>query len=224
MITKETISFLEELIQNNTKEWFDNNRAKYQNARKNFIAQMEKLISIVQHIDNSVGSIDPKSTVFRINRDIRFSKDKSPYKTNFGGVIAKGGNRKSPYGCYYFHLEPGQSFIGGGVYTPEPKILKTIREDIYGRPEEFRNIIDDKEFNSIFGELWGDKLKRAPKGFPADFKEVDLLKHKHYTVLHHVSDEIILSSEFEKYASNLFETLLPFNNFLNRAIDFVLNE
>lgn len=224
MISQDTISFLKELKEHNSKEWFDNNRNRYQVARKEFIAQMGRLIEIVQQIDSSVGQIEPKNTIFRINRDIRFSKDKSPYKTNFGGVIAKGGIRKSPYGCYYFHLEPGMSFIGGGIYTPEPKILKTVREDIYGRPEEFRNIIDNKEFKALFGGLWGDKLIRPPKGFPSDFPEVELLKHKHYTVLHHVSDEIVLSGDFENYASKLFETLLPFNNFLNRAIDFVLNE
>lgn len=224
MINQDTFAFLEELKDNNSKEWFDKNRARYQVARKNFISQMEGLINIVQHIDPSVGPVEAKNTIFRINRDIRFSKDKNPYKTNFGGVIAKGGTRKSPYGCYYFHLEPGQSFIGGGIYTPEPKMLKTVREDIFGRPEEFRGIIDDKKFKNLFGDLWGEKLKRAPKGFPSDFEEVELLKHKHYTVLHHVSDDIILSSDFENRATELFETLLPFNNFLNRAIDFVLNE
>lgn len=222
MISHNTISFLKELKENNSKEWFDINRDRYQEARKEFIAQMNKLIEIVQHIDPTVGQIEPKNTIFRINRDIRFSKDKNPYKTNFGGVIAKGGTRKSPYGCYYFHLEPGMSFIGGGIYMPEPKILKTVREDIYGRPEEFKKIINNKNFKDIFGELYGDKLIRPPKGFPSDFPDIDLLKYKNYTVLHNVSDEIILSNDFEKHASELFKKLLPLNNFINRAVDFIL--
>ena len=224
MISKNTISFLKELKNNNSKEWFDNNRERYQEARKDFINQMNNLIEIVQQIDPFVGQVEAKNTIFRINRDIRFSKDKNPYKTNFGGVIAKGGTRKSPYGCYYFHLEPTMSFIGGGIYMPEPKILKTVRDDIYGRPEEFKKIIKNKEFKNLYGELWGDKLIRPPKGFPSDFSEIDLLKHKHYTVIHDISDDIILTNNFEEYASKLFKTLLPFNNFLNRAIDFILNE
>ena len=130
------LQFLQELSENNNREWFNDNRERYEKSRDKIIFLTEVLINEIKKIDPEIAGINPKDCMFRIFRDVRFSKDKQPYKTNFGSFIAKGG-RKSIYPGYYFHIEPNQSFVGGGVYMPQAEPLKAIRNYMAGHAPDF---------------------------------------------------------------------------------------
>ena len=162
--------------------------------------------------------MNPKDCMFRIYRDIRFSKDKSPYKTNFGTFIAKGG-RKSMRPGYYFHIQPGESFAGGGVYMPAAEPLKAIRNYIAENPNEFLQITEDKEFKKFYPRLYDDQLKTAPMGFPKDHEFIHLLKYKSYVFSTHVSDNLLKGDNLLNYIVEAFRQLQRFNYFLNRAVD-----
>ncbi len=157
--------------------------------------------------------------MFRINRDIRFSKDKSPYKTNFGGFIASGG-KKSSHAGYYLHIENNHSFVGGGIYCPPSDVLKAVRKEIFYNPDKFKAIINDPVFIEHFKEIWDDnKLKKGPKDFPKDFPDLELLKFRNYTVGHYMSNDVVISSDFFGYAVERFKAMYSLNRFLNEAID-----
>ena len=212
------IDFLKELNDNNNREWFNENRGKYETAKKGFEELMNSLIPGIYKIDPSIGTPDVKKSIFRIFRDVRFSNNKLPYKTNFGGFIAKGG-RKSGNAGYYLHIEPGNSFIGGGNYLPQSDALKAIRSEILYNVDEFKGVLSEARFKKYFNQIEGEKLKRPPKGFPADFPDVELLKFKSYIAINHLSDKQVLSKSFEQYANKVFEALSPLNLFLNRSFD-----
>ena len=158
-----------------------------------------------------------KECTFRIFRDVRFSKNKLPYKTNFGAYIAKGG-RKSPFAGFYVHIEPTDSFVGGGVYMPESKYLKAIRTGIFEDVEAYKTIINSAEFKKYFDGVYGEKLKSAPRDFPKEFSDIELLKNKHYAVVHQVSDAFWTSENLFDNLSQIFEIQFRFNAFLNKAI------
>ena len=218
MISKELIHFLEQLAKNNHKEWFQEHKKEYQMVRKEFQQLVAVLIAEIAHFDESVKHVEPRDCIFRINRDIRFSKDKRPYKTNFGAFIAPGG-KKSGYGGYYIHLEPDSSFLAGGVYMPPSNDLKAIRTEIYENVEEFKSILQAPAFKKHFGSL--DKmamLKTAPKGFPKDFKDIELLNHKHFTASKPLENKKLHSADLTNKVVEAFEALYPLNFFLNDAI------
>lgn len=217
MIPSVIFEFLKELTVNNNKEWFQENKPKYQQAKKEFESYVNELIAIVHAIDPTVGHPHAKDCIFRIFRDVRFSKDKTPYKNNFGAYVAHGG-RKSPYGGYYLHIEPDNSFIGGGIYCPQPNVLKAVRESIVEYPDDYKKIIEDKSFKKVFPEIWGDRLKTAPKGFPKDDPNIDLIKLKSYTLITALSDKQIGSKNIENKISEVFKIMKPYNDFLNSAI------
>ncbi len=217
MNLQKAVDFLEQLKANNNREWFQANKSRYEEARGEFEQLVAMLIPVARDKDPDVDVIAPKECVFRIFRDVRFSKDKSPYKTNFGALIAKGG-RKSPYAGYYLHLEPGASFIGGGAYMPEAQYLRAIRNEIFENTEDYQAIVAHAEFRKLFGEPVGEKLKSAPRGFPKDFPAIDLLKYKHYAVTHAVDDEFWFSENLTGEIGNLFSVLYSLNRFLNNAI------
>jgi uncharacterized protein (TIGR02453 family) len=219
MISRQITRFLEELARNNNKEWFHANKADYQAVREEFKQFVAVLIAEIAHFDESVKNILPKDCIFRINRDIRFSKDKRPYKNNFGAFIAPGG-KNSGYAGYYFHIEPGNSFLAGGVYMPSPQALKAIRNEIYENTEEFKSILNAPGFVNYFGGLDSiEMLKTAPKGFPKDFKDIELLNHKHYTVSKPLDDSELHSEDLTGKAVEAYEALYPLNYFLNDAIE-----
>ncbi|MCW8815294.1 MAG: DUF2461 domain-containing protein, partial [Chlorobium sp.] len=151
------IDFLVRLHENNNREWFLAHKEDYERSRMAFEASIGMLIPVIRGIDSEVDVISPKECIFRIFRDVRFSRDKSPYKTNFGAFIAKGG-RKSPYAGYYLHIEPGASFVGGGVYMPESHYLKAIRNGIFENAEEYKTIIQREDFRRYFDGMFGEKL------------------------------------------------------------------
>ena len=211
------VDFLEKLKANNNREWFQANKRLYDDAKGEFEQLIAMLIPVVRGIDSGVDVVSPKECLFRIFRDVRFSKDKSPYKTNFGAFIAKGG-RKSPYAGYYLHIEPGASFVGGGAYMPESQYLKAIRTEIFENAEEYKTIITSDDFRKYFGGMFGEKLKTAPKGFPKDFADIDLLKNKHYAVTHRVEDGFWFSDTLVEKVTEIFSVLYVLNRFLNNAI------
>lgn len=210
------LNFLKELNASNSREWFQANKEKYQVARKSFESFVEELIPKIRAFDAQIDLITAKDCVFRIYRDVRFSPDKSPYKTNMGAYIAKGG-KKSPMAGYYVHFEPGASFLAGGIYMPQPDILKKIRQEVYYQFPEFLQLISNPGFISYFGKMDDpDKLKKPPKEFPPDFPGIEWLKLKSYTVMHSVGDEKVLSKDYSGYATEVFKMLHPLNVFFNK--------
>lgn len=217
---EKSIAFLRILTDNNYKEWFHENKPMYDNAKKEFEDFVFSFVHEASQIDKTIGTVEPKNCIFRIFRDIRFTNDKTPYKTNFGAYVAHGGGRKSEYAGFYFHLEPGKSLLAGGVWMPQPDILKGIRNEIFHNIEEFNAIISHKDFINHFGEISSeDMLKTAPKDFPKDWPQINLLKYKSYTLAKSLSDDQISKSNLMDEISKVFSAMLPFNNFINRVIE-----
>jgi uncharacterized protein (TIGR02453 family) len=213
-----TLQFLHLLRKNNNREWFNQNKSLYEDAKRDFEHLVDTLIALIQGFDPRIVNLTTKQTTFRIYRDIRFSKDKTPYKQHFGSYIAPGG-RKSIYCGYYLHFGIGESMLAGGAYQPQGEYLKKIRSEIYYNLAEFKSIISSDDFKNTFGQLEGDQLKRPPKDFPADFDGIDLLKYKDYTVFHKFEEEKLLNDDFVTYAVDVFKKMKPLNDFMNRALD-----
>lgn len=212
------LRFLAELKQNNNRDWFQANKEWYLEAKQEHEALVGKIITGISTFDSDMQLLSPKECVFRIYRDVRFSKNKDPYKTAMGAVFSKGG-RKSKFASYYLHLEPGNSFAGGGIWCPESEALKNVRYEIYNYPNEFLRILNEKKFREIFGEMNGEKLKRPPKDFPNDFDHIDLLKFKSFIVGRQLRDDVLLGESFLPDLLIIFKTLKPFIRFLNRGIE-----
>lgn len=208
-----TLQFLRNLEKNNNREWFNENKTLYQEAQQDVISFVEKLMEEMADFDEEMGKLEAKKSVFRIYRDTRFSKDKTPYKTNFGAGLGMGkGNKISGY---YLHIEPGKSFLAGGVYKPEPSVLKTIRQEISAFGDEFKAILEQDEFRNYFrGLSVEDKLKKVPQGFEKDHKMAEYLKLKHFIVTHPISDEQLLSENAVKEFTKIFKAMKPLNDFL----------
>lgn len=219
MNVKEILAFLGELQQNNDREWFEANRKRYEGSRDMMREIVAALIDGIRGIDPGIGPVKVGDAIFRIFRDVRFSKDKSPYKTHMGAFIAKGG-RKSPYPGFYIHLEPGGSFLGGGLYRPEPKILKSVRYDIVEHYPEFLSLINAPAFKKRFGKLshMDDTLKRPPKDFPADFEGMEYLKFKSFVSGHTLPEREWTGEELITYALETYRDMAPFNAFLARSV------
>ncbi len=215
---QEVLSFLSELKANNNKEWFDVNRTWYEQSRKKVLFLTELLIHEIATFDSEVGIQSPKDCVFRIFRDVRFSTDKTPYKTNMGSFIVKGG-KKSFCAGYYLHIEPGVSFVGGGSYCPPSDALKAIRTEIFDHPDEFKALINKQSFKRVYPQFYEDKLKTPPKGFPKDFPDIELLKYKSYAFVSPLSDEDVKSDALVGKVVAAMKELHPVNRFLNGALD-----
>ncbi|MFW6019338.1 MAG: DUF2461 domain-containing protein [Bacteroidales bacterium] len=212
--------FLKQLQENNNREWYHQHKQMYREAKAAVESFLDYLIPELVTLEPALRGLTPQTTMFRIFRDIRFSKDKTPYKTNFGAVIAPGG-RKSPYSGLYLHVEPGKCMAGGGIYKPQKEVLDAVRQELYYNGESFRKIIDEPQFRNWFGEInsMGDKLKRMPKGYEANSHNADLLKLKTITVMYPLKDEVLLSDKAAEEIIETYKILKPFNHFLNEAID-----
>ncbi len=217
MIDPIVFDFLTQLKANNNRDWFQENKAFFNEAKASFEKSMQHFIDVVHDVDPSVGDLTPKECVFRIYRDTRFSKDKTPYKTNMGGFVAQGG-RKSTLAGYYLHVEPGECMVAGGIYCPPSDVLKAVRREIYNFTDEFKTIINDKEFQKVFPQKFEDKLKMAPKGFPKDFEDIELLKYKSYAPLHPATDKELQGPKAIQNITHVIKTLEPHNSFINRGI------
>ena len=220
-LNPEILLFLSSLEKNNNREWFDKNKNLYLSAKKCFDEFVLFLIQTAKEIDPEIGYLEPKDCTFRIYRDIRFSKEKTPFKTNFGAYISKGG-KNSEWAGYYFHLEPSESFIAGGKYMPQGPALKAIREAIVYEPETFRSIIEKPSFKKHFSGIMGDTLKTAPQGYPKDHPDIDLIKYKAYAVYQPLDSKILSSPELIKEIKSAWTELKTLNDFLNRAMSHVI--
>lgn len=211
------ISFLKDLAVNNQREWMQENKKRYEVAKAEFKGVVATLISGIADFDESVQGLEPKDCIFRINRDIRFSKDKSPYKTNFGAAMMEGG-KKTGNPTYYIHIQPGKSFVAGGVYMPEAENLKKIRQEIDYNPQELRDIVKDEQFMKVFGQMTGESLKTAPKGYPKDHPNIDLLRMKSFLVTHDLSDKEVLAKNFTSKITEMYHVMNPFNQYFSVAM------
>lgn len=215
-IKKSTLDFLTGVKSNNNREWFNANRPHYLDAKENFESFVQQIIDKIVLFDPIIKGLEAKSCVFRINRDIRFSNDKSPYKSHFGAFIIRGGKQNGDkFAGYYFHIEPGKSIMAGGAYTPPSPWLSAIREKISERPQEFIKITSAKDFVKYFGSVDGEKLKTAPKGYPKDHPHIELLKLKSYLVVNEATDKLVLSNDFQDHVIKVFKTMKPLNDYLN---------
>lgn len=219
MVSKSTLDYLSKLSKNNNKEWFEKNREHYEAARNEFRDFVSELIITTSKFDPSIKHLDAKDCIFRINRDVRFSKDKSPYKNNFGAILSPGGKKSFEAG-FYVQVQPGQSFIAGGMWQPPGPQLAAIRQEIDYNAAEFKKILNAKTFKTFFGKLSDeDKLKTVPKGYDKTHPELELLKFKSYIVVHSLTDKEVVSKDFMKRCSEVMKAMYPFNTFLRRACD-----
>lgn len=222
MISPSTISFLKSLKKNNNKPWFDNNRDKYLIAKNNFEGFITELLHKMTLYDDDMKELTVKDCCFRINRDIRFSKNKTPYKISLSASFNKAG-KKSIYAGYYLHLQPeGKSFVGGGLWHPEASELKKIRQEIDYCFPEFKKIIHSTAFKKNYGELERDEnqmLVNVPKGYDKENVAADFLKMKSFVATRNIRDEVVLSPRFSDEIIQSFKALQPLVNFLNRAFE-----
>lgn len=222
MIQPSTIKFLKDLRKNNNRPWFDLNRKKYEDAKADFASFIQAVIDLHGKKDPSIKNLMAKECMFRINRDIRFSKDKSPYKTNFGASINKGGRKAWNSAGYYFHLEPGGAFTGGGIYMPDPDTLKKVRQEIDYNLSAFKKIVDSKKFKAVYGGLdnsEGFLLSRVPKGYEADNPAAEYLRLKSYIAMERITDTDMASKNLVKKTVAAFEALQPLIQFINSCLD-----
>lgn len=220
MALQKILSFLTDLSKNNNREWFDENRDRYLEVKELFEHFTDLLIHEVGQFDKAIHGLVPKDCTFRIFRDVRFAKDKRPYKTNFGSYIVQGG-KKSGFSGYYFHLAPDECFVAGGTHTPTGENLRKIRLDIVSDPEFFKDIIHHKDFIENYGELKGEKVKTYPRGFDKNFAELELIKHKQYFAYKSIPQKMLLSNKLVPEIIQSFKAIKPLNDFIN---DIISNE
>ncbi len=214
---KPTLDFLTKLKNNNNRAWFQENRAAFDQAQETFAIFVDALIRDLGRVENLAG-VSAKDCIFRIYRDVRFSKDKSPYKTNMGAEIV-GGGRKSGRLGYYLHVAPhDQSMIAGGLYMPSGEQIAKFRQVIAHDAKKFKKIVNDNEFKKYFGPFEGEKLKTAPQGFARDHPEIELLKLKQVVVHHRLSDKQVLAAKAAAHAVAVCKAMKPFLDYLNSII------
>lgn len=214
-LSKSNLEFLKALKQNNNRDWFTNNKDVYEKQHAETILFADAVLNEMRKHDN-IETISGKKSLMRIYRDVRFSKDKSPYKTNWGIGFTRA--TKLLRGGYYVHLAPGESFVGGGFWAPESADLTRMRKEISLNTTEFRAILNDKNFKNTFGQLQGEKLKTVPKGFEKDDEAIDLLQFKQFLISKKFSDKEVLEPDFYKKVNETFKTMRPFFDFMSTAL------
>ncbi|MEP7077363.1 MAG: DUF2461 domain-containing protein [Acidobacteriota bacterium] len=218
MLKKETLTFLKTLDKNNDREWFNAHKDQFTAAKENIAAFTGNLIALISKFDPDISGTLAADCVFRIYRDVRFSKNKNPYKNNLGAYIAPGG-RKSTSPGYYFHFQPGHSFIAAGLHMPDSADLLKVRKAIDTMPKEFLKTVEVKSFTERFDGLHGEKLKLMPKGFPADHPQIEYLKMKSMTAhREYKDDKIALARDYPKLLAADAKALYPFISFLRSAL------
>jgi len=210
-IEKSTFQFLKDIQKNNNKDWFTDNKPKYVLAQENIKAFANALMEELQKHDYI-----EKAKVFRIYRDVRFSKDKTPYKTNFGCGFTRATAKLR--GGLYLHIEPGKSFAGGGFWGPDASDLKRIRNEFLVNAEPFRKIIAAKKFKDYFGSLEGEELKSAPKGFDKTHPNIDLIRKKQFLISRKFTDQEVLADDFLQECNLTFKAMRPFLDFMSETL------
>jgi uncharacterized protein (TIGR02453 family) len=222
MLANTTLKFLVNLKKNNSKEWFDANRKTYEIAKADFTELVNSILQSYSKKDSALAMLTNKDCMFRINRDVRFSKNKAPYKSNMAAYFVKGG-KKSFLAGYYFHCEPGgKSFVGGGLYGGETDQIKKARQEIDYNWEEFQQIIGNKKFKQLFGKLsneMANSLVREPKGYEKDNPAIEYLKMKSWVAAVPISDADLIDKNLVKKINEAFATMKPLLDFLNKALE-----
>lgn len=215
MLKEETLNFIETLKLNNSREWFTENKSWYERSRADFEKLVGQIIQGINTFDPEIGYLEPKKCIFRIYRDVRFSQDKSPYKTHFGAVFSPQGLAKTS--GYYFHLDPAEPFISCGHYMLMPDQLKKMRRGIYNDFETLESIINEKNFKKEFGDLYRDEdvLQRVPNGFDKNHPAAGYMKLKHFNVLKFLPREKLLDKDLAEYVIEMYKLMYPLSVFLN---------
>ncbi len=218
------LDFYARLKENNNRVWFDAHKDEYQVVKTQIEFSVEKILQQLSVFDMSLAHTTAKECIFRIYRDVRFSYDKTPYKTHLGVFMAACGGRKSPFAGYYLHIEPNNSALIPGVYCPESNVLKALRWAIVENIDEWNEIVENEEFRKYYLRLFdADKLKKVPAGFPKDFAQPELLKYKHYAFECPLPDSFFDDEKWEMEVVAIFKKAYPFIRFLNFTIEETLN-
>ena len=219
MIKPETLAFITDVAQNNNREWFAENKERYEVAKTDVLALVDQLIPRLAAVDPQFSIDTPaKKCLLRIYRDVRFSKNKDPYKNNYGiSFNIKGSDIHGP--GYYLHIQPGECFFAAGFWMPEAAVLKKIREEIDYNASEFLDIINDKNFKNIYHLSKEDTLKNAPKGYDTDHPQIEFLKLKSFIAIYPLKDEDFLKPGIVDKLKKAFESVYPFVLFLRKAVD-----
>ncbi|WP_136465144.1 DUF2461 domain-containing protein [Flagellimonas onchidii] len=215
-ITQDIFDFLKALAKNNNKEWFEKNKPifkQHESSVKSFYAGLQEHLNIHDEIE--------KMKLFRIYRDVRFSKDKTPYKTHFGGSFSRLGARLR--GGYYLHLKPGDSFAAVGFWEPNKEDLFRIRKELEMDAGEFRKVINDKSFKQVWGDLVGEGVKTAPKGFDKEHPDIDLIRKKQFIFVRKFSDKQVHSADFIKEVDKSFKAVRPYFDLMSDVLTTNLN-
>ncbi len=218
MKMKEVFAFLDQLSQNNNREWFAAHRAEYDSARAYWLGEVQQLINAMALTDTSLRYIRAEDCAYRIYRDTRFSLDKTPYKNYFSALISPTG-RHCDRACAYFHCGSDEIALYSGLWCPEPKVLKKVRKAIIDNVEEFRSIVQTPEIDKEFPGWWGRQLKTAPKGYDRNHPDIDLLRLTEYGKCHNLSRDFFDNPGWHSEAARLYALLKPMNDFLNYSID-----
>ena len=221
MLKASTLKFLKDLDKNNNKPWFDANRSRYEEAKADFSSFVQKVIDQHGKKDAGIKNLVAKDTLFRINRDVRFSKNKAPYKNNMGASINKGGKKSNFSAGYYIHLQPGAAFTGGGIWMPEPNDLKKVRQEIDYNLKSFTKLLTAPAFRKVYKDLSRDKeylLSRVPKGYEADNPAAEYLKFKSYVAMVPLTDADLTGPNLVKKVVTAFAALQPLIEFVNQSI------
>src|SRR4028118_592173 len=221
MLQPGTLTFIKKLQKNNNKSWFEENRNLFNNAKDDFETLVTNIITSFGKVDQDIAPLNAKECIFRQYRDIRFSKDKTPYKGHMGASFDRGG-KKSGFAGYYLHIEPGdKSMAGGGIWMPEAAQLKKIRQEIDYNCEEFFGIINDGAFKNAFGDLeQGEfKLSREPKGYEKDNPAIEYLKLKSLVAIQTLTDDDLVAKDLLQKILSAFTALIPIVKFINRSLE-----
>jgi uncharacterized protein (TIGR02453 family) len=219
MKVEAVLKFLKDIAKHNDRDWFEKNRARYLNAKESFEGLVSDILKELVKFDQGLAGLNPKKLPFRIYRDVRFSKDKRPYKTNMGAGFSPNGKLVEEPG-YYLHIQPGdKSFLAGGMYMPNAANLASIRQEIDYNADRLKRILASKKFRSLFdGFDESDKLKTAPKGYPKDHAHIDWLKLKSLIVSTPFTDKQVADKQFVKRVAEGCKTIKPLNDFIREAI------
>lgn len=222
-IQQKTLDFLRDLAANNNRDWFQEHKPRYEAARDNVAEFAQELLDRLSKHD-VLEEQNGKKALYRIYRDVRFSKNKLPYKTNFAGGFTRDGKLRR--GGYYFHVLPenvenqwtDRSIVGGGFYAPERDDLKRLREELAADSDPLREIMADKDFRRVFGGMQGDQLKTAPKGYARDHPNIDLLRYKNFYAMRTLDDKEITSAQAADLCTEAFLTLRPFFDYFSEVL------
>lgn len=215
-ISKGVFDFLKELKRNNNRDWFEAHKTDFKKHQSEVKSFLEAVKTNLNHHDDI-----EKMKLFRIYRDVRFSKDKTPYKAHFAGFFSRLGAHLR--GGYYIHIKPGESFLGAGFWAPNKEDLLRIRKELEMDASEFREVINQKELKSIWGELRGDEVKTAPKGFDKEHPDIDLIRKKQFVFMRSLSDEEVLSPSFLNKIDDSYKAIRPYFDLMSDILTTNLN-